>query len=331
MRMPGPGSTVESAALAVGRSTEDIKNALAGLARTLIIVVPLGLLVAGAGGVLLAGRALKPVEEIARTARAIEETDLSGRVPVKTRDELGRLGGIINAMIARLEQAFKRQKEFTADASHELRTPLSVIQAESTLALQRTRSPQEYQAALESIAAEAEHMTKIIDQLLVLARFDSGAQHAAFQDVSLDGVVREVAEDMDLLSREKGLELEVKLDGPLHVRGDPGLLRRLFINLIDNAVRYTPPGGKVLVSSEAQDHQAVVSVADTGIGISPEHLPRIFERFYRVDKARSRSEGGSGLGLAICKQVVELHGGRIEVKSAEGQGSTFTVLLPSLS
>jgi heavy metal sensor kinase len=324
------GFNVQSTALAVGLPTKDIEQALNGLVRTLLIAVPLTLIVAGAGGVFLARRALKPVEQMTNAAQNIGETDLSQRIAVTTRDELGRLATTLNQMIERLEKAFKRQREFTGDASHELRTPLSVIKAESTLALRRVRPPEDYQATIRTIAEEAEHMSRIMDQLLVLARADSGTEQITIEETELNGLLREVVTDIELLSRDKGLELKLLLNEPLIVKGDRGLLRRLFINLLDNAIRYTSKGGSVSVSTTMQERMALVSISDTGIGIPPEHLPRIFDRFYRADKARSRSEGGSGLGLAICKHIVEVHGGRIEVESREGQGSTFKVLIPLL-
>lgn len=322
--------TIQSGALAIGRPMEDIQQALDGLLRTLILAIPLTLLVAGGGGVFLAGRVLKPVQQITDAARDIEETDLSRRIGVNTRDELGQLALTLNQMIERLEKAFNRQREFTGDASHELRTPLSVIQAESTLALQRVRSPEEYQKSLESIAEEADHMARIIDQLLALARADSGHERLALEELDLNQPVREVAADMEALSRDRGLEFDLRLGDPVIVRGHSGLLRQLLLNLVSNAVRYTPEGGKVSIAASASNGLGVVSVSDTGQGIPAQHLPHIFDRFYRVDKARSRSEGGSGLGLSICKQVVELHGGRIEVESREGHGSTFTIMLPLL-
>jgi heavy metal sensor kinase len=325
---PGPQVTVRSGALAVGRPIEDIEQALAGLKRALTLAIPLTLLVAGAGGLFLARRVLRPVQHIADTARNIGETDLSRRIAVNTRDELGQLAATLNQMIERLEKAFNRQREFTGDASHELRTPLAVIQAESTLALQRARSVKEYQASLASIAEEADHMGRIIDQLLALARADSGSDQASFQELDLNEPVREVAADMDILSRDRSLQLELLLGDPVLVRGDHGLLRQLLLNLVGNAMRYTPPGGKISIVTAAVNGRARLAVSDTGQGIPAEHLPHIFDRFYRADKARSRSEGGSGLGLAICKQVAELHGGEIEVESRVGQGSTFTFSLP---
>ena len=322
------GIAIQSAALAVGQPTKHIEEALNELLRMLFVAFPLTLIVAGVGGVFLARRALKPVDQMAQTAREIEETDLSQRIAVNARDELGRLASTLNQMLERLERAFKRQREFTGDASHELRTPLSVIQAESTLALQRERRPEEYQRSLEAISDEAKHMSQIIEQMLVLARGDSGTGQVSFGKVELNGLLKKVGEDMAILSQEKGLRWTLRLNGPLTIEGDLDLLRRLFLNLADNAVRYTPHGGEVSIAAEAVDATALVSFSDSGIGIATDHIPHIFERFYRVDKARSRSDGGSGLGLAICKQIVELHGGQIEVHSREDKGSTFTVRLP---
>ena len=322
------GFSIRSAAIAVGQPTDQIDMALGELVRTFLVAVPLTLLVAGAGGVFLAGRALKPVDQMTKVAQEIEETDLSQKIPVNTQDELGRLGSTLNQMLARLSRAFNRQKEFTGGASHELRTPLAVIQAESTLALQRIRTPEEYRGSLETIAEEAESMSRIISQMLALARADSGADQVVFEELELHGLLREVAEGMEALSRGKSLQWEMRLNGSSAVMGDRGLLKQLFLNLIENSVRYTPQGGVVSIASEVKDEEALLSFSDSGIGISEEHLPHIFERFYRVDKARSRSEGGSGLGLTICQQITELHQGRIGVRSVEGKGTTFTVTIP---
>jgi heavy metal sensor kinase len=325
----GTGTTsIESAAIAVGRSTEDIDKSLAGLIRTLVIAVPLTLVLAGAGGVFLAQRALKPVDQIARTAHEIEESDLSRRVPVQSRDELGRLATTLNQMIERLEKAFKRQQQFTADASHELRSPLSVIQAESTLALNKERSANEYKHSLKVISNESAHMAKVIDQLLLLARADSGKESLSFEKIDLSELLAGIVENAEILCREKGIEFRSDLMGNIHVSGDRAQLRQLFLNLLDNAIRYSPDGGTVSLTLRRTEEMAVIAIADTGIGIPEKDIPHIFERFYRVDKARSREEGGAGLGLSICKYIAELHGGRIEVTSRLGQGSTFSVFLP---
>ena len=325
---PPRGFSIRSAAIAVGQPTDQIDMALGALVRTFLVAIPLTLLVAGAGGVFLAGRALKPVDQMTKVAQEIGETDLNRQIPVNTQDELGRLGSTLNQMLARLSRAFNRQKEFTGDASHELRTPLAVIQAESTLALQRVRTPGEYRGSLETIAEEAESMSRIISQMLALARADSGTDQLVFEELELHGLLREVVDDMQALSLGKNLQWKTRLNGSLTVMGDRGLLKQLFLNLLENSVRYTPQGGEVSITSEVNGHEALLSVSDSGIGISDEHLPHIFERFYRVDKARSRSEGGSGLGLAICQQITELHQGQIGVRSAEGKGTTFTMTIP---
>lgn len=324
--MPGHRVNTESAALVVGRSTEDIDDALNGLLRTLLIAVPITLAVAGAGGVFLARRALKPVDQIAQTALEIEGTDLSRRIKVDTKDELGRLSSTLNQMIERLEKAFKRQQQFTGDASHELRTPLAIIEAESTLALEKERSAEEYKQSLETVTQEAEHMSNIIDQLLALARADAGKEQLTFEEIQLDELLRDVASDADVLCREKGLEFGTM--EALTVRGDNSRLRQLFLNLLNNSIRYTSGEGTISISLRKEENQAIASFTDTGIGIPEEDIPLVFERFYRVDKARSHADGGSGLGLAICKHIAEAHGGSVEVESRQGEGSTFSVRLP---
>ncbi len=328
--MPGRprGIDLSNTVLAVGHPTKEIENALHSLVNTLLVAVPLTMVVAGAGGIFLARRALKPVDDIARTALEIEEKDLSRRIPVKTKDELGRLAATLNQMIERLERAFKRQREFTGDASHELRTPLSVIQAEASLALQKERSAEEYRESLATISEEAKHMGMIIEELLTLARADSGTEKLVFETVDLGELLHSLASDGEVLSHEKGLVFHAGPFPSIEIKGDRAKLRQLFLNLMDNAIKYTPPGGTVSISMEPGKDSVVVTVRDTGIGIPAEHLPHIFERFYRVDKARSRAEGGAGLGLAIAKHIAQAHGGTISVESEVGKGSAFYVHLP---
>ncbi len=323
-------SEKHSGALVIGRSTENIDDALHGLRQILIFADLATLAIAGAGGIFLAKRALKPVDDIAGTAAEIEQSgDLSRRIKVDTKDELGRLASTLNNMIARLQGAFTRQQEFTGDASHELRTPLAVIEAESTLSLQKKRSSEEYKQSLEIVAQEAKHMSAIIGQLLVLARADAGNEQRLFEEVDLGELVRTVAFDAEILCREKNLKFECGQIGNLRINGNIERLRELFLNLVDNAVRYTPEGGTVTLSLErSKGKEAVVIFKDTGIGISSEEISHIFQRFYRIDKARSRAEGGSGLGLAICKHIAETHTGKIEVESESGKGSTFKVIFP---
>ena len=324
----GPPPSTQLGVLVIARSTRQIDRALARLALTLLIAIPLTLAVAAGAGMFLANRALKPVDKIAQTARQIGESDLSRRIDVNTKDELGRLAATLNEMIGRLEKAFRRQKQFTSDASHELRTPLAVIEAESTLALQKERTSSDYRQSLGSISQEAKRMSSLIEQLLTLARVDAGKEQWQFTGVNLGRLITDLITDIEVLCQEKGLGFQSGQTQDLVVKGDEARLRELFMNLLDNAVRYTPAPGTVFVSLGREGQMAVVTVTDTGIGIPAEDIPFIFERFYRVDKSRSRTEGGTGLGLAICKHVAEAHGGKIEVQSQVGTGSTFRVWLP---
>jgi heavy metal sensor kinase len=328
LSMPGPPPGIQPAALVIARSTKQIDQALAGLVRTLVIAIPLALAVAAGGGIFLARRALKPVDQIAQTAQEIEESDLSRRINVNTEDELGRLAATLNEMIERLEKAFRRQKQFTSDASHELRAPLAVIEAESTLALQKERSLSDYQRSLEIISQEARQMSSLIDKLLTLARADAGKEQWNFTELDLGKFITNLSTDAEVLCQEKGLSFQLGQPQDLVVKGDEARLRELFMNLLDNAIRYTPAPGTVSISLRREGQMAVVAITDTGVGIPAEDIPFIFERFYRVDKSRSRAEGGTGLGLAICRHIAEAHGGKIEVESQVGVGSTFSVWLP---
>ena len=236
-------------ALIIGRSTQGIEESLDWLVTTFIIAIPLTLAIAGGGGIFLARRVLKPVDNITETARQIEESDLSQRIKVNTKDELGRLASTLNQMIERLERAFKRQKQFTGDASHELRAPLAVIQAESTLALQKKRGAKDYQKSLETVSQEAGHMAKIIDQLLTLARADAGKEQFSFESVNVSDLLSDLKSDIEALCQDKGLEFKLGQIDNLVVRGDRTRLRQMFVNLLDNAIRYTPRGGLYLSHS----------------------------------------------------------------------------------
>jgi heavy metal sensor kinase len=315
-------------ALVVGRLPNDILNMLASFRLAILNSSILLLVLAGVGGWFLAGRTLKPVERIADIARGIGEGDLSRRIDVETDDELGRLAQTLNGMIARLEEAFVKQRQFVADASHELRTPLAVIQAESSLVLEKPRDPEQYRRSLELVSQEVDYMSEIVGKLLVLARSDAGSEQLNVQDIDLAALLAELGQDLEALAQERGLELSFDPMDPLTVKGDRVRLRQLFLNLLDNALRYTPGGGAIKGSVVRQDDQAVVSIGDSGIGIPEEHLPFIFDRFYRVDKVRTNGEGGTGLGLSIATSVAKMHGGTIEVESRLGGGTTFRVLLP---
>jgi heavy metal sensor kinase len=314
--------------IVVGQLTSGITGVLATFRYVLIIAGLSVVVLAGIGGLFLASRVLKPVERITKTAQEIGESDLSRRINVSSDDELGRLASTLNGMIGRLEEAFNRQRQFTADASHELRTPLAVMQAESTLALSKERTESDYRKSLETISQESAYMSAVIGKLLFLARSDAGKEPLYFEEVDLKEQIIELSTNVEALAMDKGIRLKVDALESLVVNGDRVKLRQLFINILENAIRYTPSEGNISVSLIKKEAMAVVAVSDTGMGIPPEHLPHIFERFYRVDKARSRAEGGVGLGLAIAKFIAESHGGKIEVESQVEKGTTFYVSIP---
>lgn len=315
-------------AIVVGQPTTEIEDVLETFRYILGISGLAIIILAVMGGWFMANRALEPVGHITRTAQEIGESDLSRRINVRSEDELGRLASTLNRMIARLEAAFNRQRQFTADASHELRTPLAIMQAESTLALSKKRTEDEYRKSLELLSQEIVYMSAIIGKLLFLARSDAGKEPLNIEEVNIKELLSELASDVEVLAKEKGLQFILSPLENLTIKGDRTKLRQLFLNILENAVRYTPSGGSISCSVVKKGETAIVDISDTGIGIPPEHLPHIFERFYRVDKARSRAEGGVGLGLAIAKYIAEVHGGRIEVESKVGVGSTFSVALP---
>lgn len=318
-------------AIVVGRATNEIVSVLAIFRMVILNSSIFVVILAGVGGVFLTDRTLRPVEQIAETARTIGESDLSRRIDVRTDDELGRLAATLNGMIGRLETAFRKERQFVADASHELRTPLAIIQAESSLALEKSRSQDEYRRSLEVVSQEVAYMSEVVGKMLLLARSDSGSETLDFEDIKLRPLLDELAQDLELIVQDKGLTLELGPMEELKVRGDRVKLRQLFLNVLDNAVRYTPGGGTITASLARRDGHAVAAVADTGIGIPAEHLPFIFDRFYRVDKARTAGDGGTGLGLAIAQSVARMHGGEIEVESEAGRGTTFRVVLPLAS
>jgi len=312
----------------VAQSLTDVDKTLERLRLALILGIPFALLLAGAGGRLLASRALEPVDRITQMARSISATDLSRRINLGRQDELGRLAGTFDEMIDRLERAFQEQRQLTADVSHELRSPLTVLEAQTTLALRRSRNAAEYRQVLASVQEEVERMSVMVNQLLMLARADAGQEPVIRQPLCVADVAQPVVDGMRPLVGQKGVHLDLDADPNVWIQGDPDRLRQLLLNLLDNALRHTPAGGRVDVRVARVRERAVLAVADTGEGIAAEDLPHIFQRFYRGDRARHRGMGNSGLGLAIAKWVVEAHGGRIDVSSTPGCGATFTVTLP---
>jgi two-component system OmpR family sensor kinase len=304
----------------------------AGLIRTLLTLVPIALLVAGIGGVFLTDRALRPVRNITQAAAQIGAEDLSQRLEVTGEDELGQLATTFNGMIGRLEEAFRRleaayeqQRRFTGDASHELRTPLTAIKANTSFALCGEHTPEDYRDALKAADEAADTMTRIVQDLLLLARSDSGQFQMSLTPADLDDVLGRAA---SAIRDRSAAPIHVRLaEKPTGVQGDSHHLMRLFLNLLENAARHTPGDGSITVTVMPGRDRVTVTVEDTGEGIPPEHLPHLCERFYRVDSARSRAQGGTGLGLAICQSIVAAHGGTMSFGSEVGKGTTVTVTL----
>ena len=295
----------------------------------LLTIGPLAILGALFGGYLLARKALQPIERMTAKAEQITAQRLDQRLEIlNPDDELGRLARTLNGMIERLEEAFGEIRRFTADAAHELRTPLAVLRSDAEIALRSERAPEEYRRVLASILDEAVRLSRLTDQLLLLCREDAETVPVVSEPVRVDRLVMEVVEQLRILAEDKQIALTIeKLDG-FEFRGDGLRLRQVLFNLLDNAVKFTPPSGKITVQGIVSDGRIDIEVRDTGIGIPQEHLPRLFERFYRVDKSRSRAQGGAGLGLAISRTIIESHGGEIQVASEPGTGTCVHVLLP---
>jgi heavy metal sensor kinase len=298
----------------------------------LFMFAPALLLIAAGVGYWMSRRALAPVDALVRTAREIGGTNLSARLEkLSTGDELQRLSDTLNEMLDRIETAFQRVTQFTADASHELRTPVSLIRTEAELALRRSRTENEYQESLQHVLLEAERTTALIEQLLSLARADSGRETLHMQSVNLSDTLRNVVESWRQVAAIRDLTFSVSIDDQdAIVMGDETLLRRLADILLDNAFKYTSAPGRVALTMRLEGEVAIVNVQDSGVGIPTEEQDKIFERFYRVDKARSRAQGGSGLGLAIAQWIVSQHRGTITVESRPGEGSVFRVELPRI-
>jgi heavy metal sensor kinase len=313
----------------VGMSLENSYSTRHLYLLTTAAVLPIALLLAGGGGWLLARRALKPVDRMAEAARRISAEHLAERLADPGGgDELSKLAQTLNEMLSRLDESFNQIRQFSADASHELQTPLTILKGEMEVALRSPRSPEEYQRILKSALEEIDRIARLVEGLLLLARADAGVLRMDRKTVDLSQVVEEIYEQGKVLAAARDIDLLLGQMEPSLIQGDAERLRRLLLNLMDNGIKYTPAGGRVTLSLQREGEWARLKVEDTGIGLSPEDQERIFERFYRSAEARSRSEGGYGLGLCIAKSIVEAHGGRIEVNSTQGLGSTFAVLLP---
>lgn len=314
----------------IGVSTRPTQTELRHLA-LLLTAIGTGVLVIGlVGGWLVSRRAVKPIQAITAVAQEISASNLSRRIPTgEIQSELGSLALVLNEMFARLDAAFQQQVRFTADASHELRTPLSVIHTHVQLALSRERSADEYRKTIETCQRASARMKDLVDSLLLLAGADAGRLTLNRQQADLREAVETSIAMVVPLAETKGVTIETNLQ-PTELNADMSRITQVITNLLTNAIRYNRREGHVRVSLDTHGSEAVLTISDTGLGIPIESQPHIFERFYRVDKARSREEGGSGLGLAICKTVVEAHGGTITFRSEPGQGTAFEVRLPRI-
>ncbi|WP_165423043.1 sensor histidine kinase [Ktedonosporobacter rubrisoli] len=318
------------AVIQIGQPLGELHHTLQNIARELFMQGGLILLCSALGSYWLAARALAPIQQLTRAARDIKRGDLQQRVPVpRSTDEVHFLASTFNEMIASLEEIFRRQRRFVADASHELRTPVTAIRSKTDLALLQADLPAEYAQMLQEIKGETERLGRLISDLLALARGDEHQTHFELEPVSLDRLVQAVASTAEALALERGIELQVQAAQHTVVLGDEARLIQVVMNLLDNALRYTEVGGSVILLVEHDEVLAHLMVKDTGSGIAPEHLPHIFERFYRADPARTQTTStGSGLGLSIVEWIVTVHKGTVKVESQPGKGSTFSVALP---
>ncbi len=313
----------------VGASLEPVQDVLRRLVVYLVVGLAAMVLVATAGGYFLIRRALAPVDHISSSAEHITLHNLKERLPIaKTGDELERLSVSLNHMIARLEDAFQQNRRFTADASHEMRTPLTIMRGELESIVEGVGTPEDVRATAASILDEVQRLARIVEGLFAISRLDAGEAQAQWQPFDLAALATGTAEQMCLLAEDKGIAITSNAPKKVIVNGDRARMKQVVVNLLDNAIKYTPEGGSIRLSVIACDDKAVLEVEDSGIGIPADAQPHIFDRFFRVDAARSRDLGGAGLGLSIVKSICTAHGGRVNFQSIEGKGSRFKVELP---
>jgi heavy metal sensor kinase len=323
---PAPG---EAYLLQVGLPLDPVDGALDRFLRLLLWSVPVGLLAAVITGRWMAGRELMPLARLAAATRTISVADLRQRLPLRgVGDELDEVADAFNDTLARLEQAVGEMKQFSAALAHELRTPLAALRGEIEFALLHARSLEDYRRGLASQLEELDALARLINQLLTLARAEAGEILLAREPVDLGALSATVVEQLEPVAQAADVELACEASNEVVVTGDAGWLKRLLLNLIDNAVKFTPARGRIVVRVSRDSATARLDVRDTGVGIAPEAIPHLFERFYRVDPARSRRADGAGLGLALAKWIADCHGATIAVASRPGEGSTFTVNLP---
>lgn len=314
----------------IATSLRENDSQVGELLAILLLAGPLAVGCTLGGGYLLARKALAPVDRMAATAEEITATRLDRRLETPNPDdELGRLARTLNGMIARLERSFDEVRRFTADAAHELRTPLAILRNEAEVALRAPRDSEHYRTSLEDMLEEIEHLSQLSEALLFLFREDAGLGAQMRGVIRLDQVAREMADHMRVVAAERNQTLVLDAPSPCGVKGDQEQLRRLLFNLLDNAIKFTPAGGTIGIEVSCEQNQARLAVSDSGIGIAPEDLPRIFDRFYRGDSSRSRRTEGNGLGLSICKSIAEAHRATIEVESEPEKGTRVIVALPA--
>ena len=317
----------------VGTSLEAVQETLRNLRIFLFTAVPSVLVLAALFARFMARRALKPISRIIQTARDIGQgRELSQRMPVlKIQDELGQLTLTFNEMMDRLENSFAQMRQFSSDASHELRTPLTVLKGQNELILSKKRDPEEYQEVIASNLEEINYMSKVLEDLFVLSRSDENQILLNCKHMDLRDLVEEVCKHAEVLAGDKDIRIIIAFLESVMINGDEVRLRQMIWNILHNGIKYTKPGGELKVSLQNEGKFALLSIQDTGIGIPEKDLPSIFDRFYRVDKARSRDEGGSGLGLSICQHIAEAHKGKIEVESKPSVGTRFKIRIPSIT
>jgi len=318
--------------LRVGYSEEGLWRELGEFAGVLLLGFPIAVLLAGLGGYALARKTLSPIDSMAEQAKQISAARLDERLFVENpEDELGKLGTVFNDLLGRLQSAFDQLRRFTADASHELRTPLTAMRSVGEVALQDQRSPAQYRDVIGSMLEEVDRLTRLSESLLSLSRADAGHVHLGKEDISLLQLAKEAVSSVEVLAEEKRQRIRIEGDETLFVSADRLILRQAIVNLVDNAIKYSPTESLIVVRVERSGAQrAFLEIVDHGCGIPSEHQPYVFDRFYRVDKARARESGGTGLGLSITKWSVEAHGGAVTLKSAEENGSAFRITLPAI-
>lgn len=317
--------------ITVAYATKEINSTLAELFSLILYLLPLLFFTSLAGGWLLASYSLRPIERITETAREITAKKLDQRIPEPSaEDEIAQLVKTLNQMIARLEASFDQIRKFTSDVSHELRTPLAILMGELELALRSKRSPEEYERILATSLEEVIRLSKLVQALLELSRAETGQIVLDLHPLNISDTLQEIQEDAEILADAKNITVKSNIDRNLYVLGDRNRLYQAFLNIIDNAIKYTPEGGAITLSARRAGQNVLIAVQDTGIGIPEDELPYVFQRFYRVDKARSRKIAGYGLGLAIVKWIIDAHGGQISIRSTLGTGTTVQIILPAI-